>query len=209
MDKEKQIDLLQEIIEHSYKLLINKISFGGLIVNSEATFQLELGYILKTLGQLHEFSAEDKFNLFFEYTISLEEISAKGKKPRVDIVLRYKDVIAAIELKFFKKENHREPNNRCDAFKDLRNLELYKKSGIDICFFIMGTDHIHYVNQESYSFDTSDFDMRDGKMYHAGSEMKYNTKTPYIKEPLILDQNYVFRWDRIERSNLYFLKVKI
>lgn len=33
MDKKQQIDLLQEIVEQSYKLLINKISFGGLVIN--------------------------------------------------------------------------------------------------------------------------------------------------------------------------------
>lgn len=73
----------------------------------------------------------------------------------------------------------------------------------------MGTDHTHYVNQKLYSLDTGDFDMRDGTEYQAGTELKYKTENPYIKNPIVLEQDYVFKWDRIKNSNLYFLKVKV
>ena len=54
-----------------------------------------------------------------------------------------------------KKENQREPNNRYAVFKDLSNLELYKKHNIDFCYFILATDLTHYYNQENYSSDTA------------------------------------------------------
>jgi hypothetical protein len=109
-------------------------------------------------------------------------------------------------LKFLKKENHREPNSRYDVFEDLSNLELYKQHNIDLCYFILATDHSHYVNQEIYSPDTSDFDFRNGKKYKAGTILKYKTVKPY-GEDISLKQDYSFSWDTVEKY--HFLKVKI
>jgi hypothetical protein len=113
---------------------------------------------------------------------------------------------AAIELKFFKKENHREPNNRYDVFKDLSNLEMYKQHDIDLCYFILATDHSHSCSQGSYSSDTADFDFRHDKSYKAKTVLKDRTAKPYGVD-LALSNDYVFRWDNI--NDLYFLKVKI
>jgi len=112
----------------------------------------------------------------------------------------------ALELKFFKKENHREPNNRYDVFKDLSNLELYKKNNIDICYFIIATDHQHYVNQKDYSTDTKDFDFRDESEYNANTLLEYRTNKPY-GNTIKLNNSYKFKWKQI--NDLYFLKVKI
>ncbi|HMU88352.1 MAG TPA: hypothetical protein PKC11_12110 [Agitococcus sp.] len=212
MQKNNQIKLLDEIIATAYQLLVHKLAFGGIIARNESSFQLELGYILKTLGQLYEFSVADKFHLEFETYISLNKMSKKSgsDKARVDLLLVYKNenctTRAAIELKFFKKENHREPNNRYDVFKDVSNLELYKQHGIDICYFILATDHSHYYNQEKYSIDTADFDFRNETTYKAGTILRYKTNKPY-GEALCLSQDYNFVWDSI--NDLYFLKLKI
>ena len=60
----------------------------GLKAKNEAAFQLEFGYILKTLGQLYEFRLVDKFNLEFKTYIKLTEKSIKSKsdRARVDIL---------------------------------------------------------------------------------------------------------------------------
>ena len=212
MTKENQIKLTEVIIETAYSLLIHKLGFGGITARNESSFQLELGYILKTLGQLYEFRMIDKFNLEFEPYISLNETSIKSNsnRARVDLLLKYQDdnnsTKAVIELKFFKKENNREQNNRYDLFKDLSNLELYKRHDIDLCYFILVTDHSHYYNQDNYSADTADFDFREGKKYKAGTTLKYKTENPY-GEDIILNQNYVFNWNK--GNDLYFLKVKV
>lgn len=212
MKKENQIRLTEEIIETAYRLLTHKLAFGGLTARNESSFQLEFGHILKTLGQLYEFRLADKFHLEFETYISLNETSIKSKsdRARVDLLLKYQDdtstTTAAIELKFFKKENHREPNNRYDVFKDISNLELYKKQSIDICYFILATDHTHYYNQDNYSQDTSDFDFRNGKSYKAGTNLQYKTDKPYGQD-ISLNQDYAFSWDNI--NDLYFLKLKV
>ena len=212
MNKDEQIKLTEEIIETAYKLLTNKLAFGGLKAKNEAAFQLEFGHILKTLGQLYEFRLADKFHLEFETYINLTEKSIKSKsdRARVDILIKYQDenseTKTAIELKFFKKENHREPNNRYDVFKDISNLEMYKEHNIDLCYFILATDHLHYVNQENYSIDTSDFDFRDGKTYQANTLLQYNTAKPYGLD-LKLKNDYNFEWNNV--NDLYFLKLKV
>ena len=212
MDQKSQIQLTEEIIETSYKLLTNKLANGGLTARNENAFQLEFGHILKTIGQLYEFRLEDKFHLEFETYIPLttQSIKSKSDRARVDLLIKYQDqkssTRAAIELKFFKKENHREPNNRYDVFKDLSNLELYKKHNIDLCYFILATDHSHYCYQELYSPDTSDFDFRHQKSYKAGTALKYKTAKPYGAD-LVLQQDYSFAWETIR--DLFFIKVKV
>lgn len=212
MLKGNQIRLTEEIIETAYKLLTHKLAFGGLTARNESAFQLEFGHILKTIGQLYEFRLVDKFHLEFETYISLNGTSIKSRsdRARVDLLLKYQDnessTKAAIELKFFKKDNHREPNNRYDVFKDISNLELYKSHDIDLCYFILATDHSHYSYQESYSQDTADFDFRHGKRYKAGTILQYRTIKPY-GDPLSLNQDYNFKWDTI--NDLYFLKLKV
>ena len=212
MLKGNQIKLTQEIIETAYKLLIHKLANGGLTARNESAFQLEFGYILKTIGQLYEFRLVDKFHLEFETYISLNESSIKSKsdRARVDLLIKYQDdhslTKAAIELKFFKKENHREPNNRYDVFKDIYNLELYKNHNIDLCYFILATDHPHYCRQGVYSADTSDFDFRHGKKYKSGTVLQYKTVKPFGPD-ITLRQSYTFVWDKI--NDLNFLKVKV
>jgi len=206
-----QIELMEEIIDTAYKLLTHKLACGGLTAKNESAFQLEFGNILKTLGRLYEFRLVDKFHLEFETSIPLNEPSVKSQsnRARVDLLIEYKDdnnsTKAAIELKYFKKKNHREPNNRYDVFKDISNLELYKSNGIDLCYFILVTDHKHYYYQDNYSSDTADFDLRDGQKYTAGKMLKYNTSKPY--ENISLKQDYTFRWDKI--GDLYFLKLRV
>lgn len=198
-----------EIVDKSYELFVQKIVNGSLSFKNEASMQLELAYILKTLGQLYEFRKEDDFKVLLEETLPFNEKDAP--KARVDIMLEYnsgkeKPFQVAIELKFLKKINHREPNNRYDVFNDLLYLEKYKEAGIHHGYFILVTDHDHYVNQGKYSDNTADFDFRDGKEYHAGEVLEYKTKKPH-GEPIKLAGNHKFQWEKYE--SLYFFKIKI
>jgi hypothetical protein len=212
MQKQEQIRLLEKIVDNSYRLLTSKLAHGSLTARNESAFQLEYGYILKTLEQLYEFRVVDKFALEFETYISLNETSMKSKsdRARVDILVKYKDdhsqAQAAIKLKFIKKETHREPNYRYDVFQDIANLELYKRHGIELCYFVLATDYIHYYNQENYSADTAAFDFRHNSTYKAGKVLQYKTSKPHGPD-IVLEQDYTFTWNNIQ--DLYFLKLKI
>lgn len=173
--------ILDEVIQQAFKIFENKLANGGIVVQNEFAFQFELGTILKTLGGLYEFKLTDKFHLEYETTINLEKESSKSKskKARIDLLIKYKldenITKAAIELKYFRKKNQREPNNRYDAFSDIANLESYKSNNFELCYFFAITDHLHYVDKENYSADTSDFDLRHGKKYLANTTLSYKT----------------------------------
>ena len=203
---------MKEIVDTSYKLLINKINKGSIKVDNEAGFQLQFAYILKHLGQLYEYSNDEKFSVELDKNIQLRTNSIKSgtNKAKIDIFLKLEDkntlFKCAIELKYFKEKNHREPNNRYDVFRDIINLEKYKSEGIDMCYFIIGTNHKHYVIQEKYSDDTKDFDFRDRVEYTKGKKLSYKTENPY-GEDIILNNSYEFKWDKFD--NLYFLKLEV
>ncbi len=211
--KEKYKNRLKELINISFNLLEQKIANGGIISKNEASFQLELGYILKVVGQLYQFNPDEKFHLELERYIYLQKESKKSKTKtaRTDIYIEFgtknEKVTCAIELKFLKKQNHREPNNRYDIFSDLSNLEDYKENGIDLCYFYISTDHSHYVNQNEYSENTKDFDFRTGKKYCSGKKLEYKTEKPY-GNPISLKGNYEFNWTE-PSDNLYFMKLEI
>ena len=211
--KQTNETLILGIIEQSYDILIRKIGEGTVIPKNEASFQLEFGCILKTIGSLYQFDINDKFNIEFESQLKLKDESEKSgtNNARVDIIIKYSsggiETLAAIELKFLKKENHREPNNRYDVFKDLSNLEKYKDNGIDICYFILATNHSHYVDPKiKLSNNTGDFDFRDGVEYIANKKLEYKTVKPY-GDVISLNQNYIFKWVGI--NDLYFLKLEL
>ena len=207
--------ILDELIQQAFKIFSNKLACGGVVAENEFALQFELGAILKILGHLYEFKLEDKFRLEFESNrlLNKESNKSKTKNARIDILIKYllnnKKTSAAIELKYFRKKNHREPNNRYDAFNDISNLELYKKNKIDICYFILITDHKHYVSKESYSRDTSDFDLRHGKKYKANTVLSYSTpnKPKKYETNITLVQDYDFNWKTL--GDFYFLVLKV
>lgn len=143
--------------------------------------------------------------------LSTKSIKSNSKKARIDILLTFgtetEFATGAIELKFFKKKNHREPNNRYDIFKDISNLEAYKEDGIDLNYLFISTDHKHYVDQKEYSVDTKDFDIRRGSSYKSGQVLEYRTTNPY-GPPIMLKGNYEFDWSE-PIDNIYFTKIEI
>lgn len=204
--------VIEELIEQAFKILCLKLSNGGIIANNEYAFQFELGVILKTLGQFYEFKLEDKFQLEFEAVkaFPVKMIKSNSHKARIDILIEYTlnglKTNAAIELKFLKKSSQKEPRNRYDAFKDISNLETYKRHGVAICYFLLITDHEHYVTKQDYKTDTADFDFTHGKMYKAQTSLSYRKEKPYGPD-ITLENDYLFRWETF--GKYYFLKLKI
>jgi len=208
-------DRLTRVFELAYECLRRKINSGRIRVQNEASLQLHFAAILKTVGELLEVEQGELFNIELEKPISLVGKSfgkSGSNKAKVDIFFSYKDArtqseqSCAVELKFFKKDNQREPNNRYDVFADLRNLEQYGDIA-DRCFLVVATDHNHYVTWTEYSKDTSDFDFRDGRSYVAGTAATYRTSTPY-GDPITLTGSYTFAWDQVSEG-LHFMRVAV
>jgi hypothetical protein len=190
MNAREQLD---KVVELAYELLMQKLSRGSIVSKNEASFQLEFAYILKTLGQLYEFDKEDSFYLQLEYPIKLKgKIKKGGKSARADIFIEYKmgpeTIRSAIELKFLKKENAADTQNRWSVFADLSILEQYQiEEEAHIGYLILMTDHSHYVNQKGeYGEVARDFDFRDGKEYRAGTKLVYRAQNGQDEDYSIL-----------------------
>jgi len=202
---------IKQIVNIAYDRLCAKITGQRIAVDNEASLQLQLASILKTIGELYEHTPSERFNIELEKNVTLKKgIFAKSntEKAKIDIWFSLENISTgdkhscAIELKYFKKANHREPNNRYDVFKDLHNLERYGEFA-NTGFLLVATDHSHYINHATYSKDTEDFDFRQGQKYIAGTELTYRTQKPY-GPPITLQGSYDFAWKEVE-TGLSFL----
>jgi hypothetical protein len=206
---------IKQIVEIAYDRLCGKITGHRIEVSNEASLQLQLASILKTLGELYEETPDERFKIELEKNVTLNGgtfLKSKTEKAKIDIWFSLENVKSgekhscAIELKYFKKANHREPNNRYDVFKDLHNLECYG-GFVNAGFLLVATDHPHYINQEDFSQDTKDFDFREGRSYSANTELAYRTQNPY-GPPITLKNSYDFAWRAVE-TGLSFLFVPV
>lgn len=185
------IERLRKIVREAVPVLFAQIQGGRVRCESEATLQLHLGRIIATFGDLALVHPHETFS------IELEKPLIGAKRGRIDVWFGLttaddREWRCAIELKFPKKVNQKEPNTRYDIFKDIARLENCKDVA-DVGFILVGTDHAHYITQVEYSADTKDFDLRDGHSYRAGTEMVYRTATPH-GPPITLLGDYDFAW---------------
>jgi len=192
---------LKKIVEFSFESLYEKIAGGSIIVENEASLQLQLSSIIKIIAELYIYRKDESFSIELEKLVILSSGTfnkSGSNKARIDIFISIENLTngdksnCAIELKFFKKANHREPNNRYDVFKDIHNLENYGEFS-SFGILLVATDHEHYISKETYSSDTGDFDFRNNSKYIKGTKLEYKTDTPY-GEPIILNNDYQFSW---------------
>ena len=206
---------IKQIVEVAYERLCGKITGQRVDISNEASLQLQLASILKTLGELYEETPDERFNIELEKGVTLNGgkfVKSGTEKANIDIWFSLENFktgekhACAIELKYFKRSNHREPNNRYDVFKDLHNLECYG-GFVGSGFLLVATDHSHYINQEKLSKSTKDFDFREGRSYKAGTELVYRTQNPY-GPPIKLKGSYDFTWRTVE-TGLNFLFISV
>ena len=208
-------DRLTRVFELAYEALHRKINGGRIRVENEASLQLQFASLLKTLGEVFEAGRDENFSIELEKPVTSKGVAfgkSGSERAKVDIYFSYTNVVTnqttscAVELKFFKKKNQREPNNRYDVFTDIHNLENYGSIATQ-CFMVVATDHDHYITQKSYSAATSDFDLRNGKSYVAGEMLTYRTEPPY-GPPMSLKGSYQFSWDTTV-GGVHFLRIPI
>ena len=208
-------DRLIQVVNLAYERLRQKINGQRIRVDNEASLQLHLASILKAIGELYETGRNEHFFIELEKPFKLQgQVFGKSgtERAKIDIFCSFVDATSnatetcAIELKYFKKANHREPNNRYDVFADIANLERYGMVA-ECCFLIVATDHDHYVSQAAYSADTSDFDFRHGTTYTVGTSATYRTSMPYAP-PIALRRSYSFIWDTVA-GGIHFLKLAV
>lgn len=193
---------LRQLVQAAVPALFAQIRGGRVKCESEATLQLHLGRVISTMGDLALVHPRETFS------IELEKPLIGTRRGRIDVWFNLttadqREWRCAIELKFFKKANQREPNNRYEVFKDIARLEGCKDVA-DLGFMLVGTDHLHYIEQTSYSPDTQDFDFRHGSQYKSGTLMEYRTPKPH-GPPIVLQGNYDFGWTDAAHDLRYML----
>ena len=193
------IDRLRHIVTTATAKLFAQIAGGRIRCESEATLQLHLGRIIATVADLELVDSRETLSIELEKPLvdASGRSGGKSSRGRIDVGFRIakgdgREARCAVELKFFKKANHREPNNRYDAFSDISRLERCADVA-DIGFSLIATDHTHYHSQPSYSDDTKAFDFRHGASYRAGTPLTYDTPKPY-GDAITLSADYEFRW---------------
>ena len=184
---------LKEIIELSCDIFCRKVDEGMIDIPNEASFQLQLGTIMKMVGQLFEFNAKDRFVINLETPIEIEATAKSvNGMARCDIELCFYygstcKAKALIELKHFHKDkNETVTDNRFSLFKDLGNLEMYKKvepSSI-ICCAIVLTDNMNYTKPETNS------KINIGEGVTSPKTIVYTSN-----KTITLDNEYTFHWE--------------
>ena len=190
---------LNTIIELSFNCLYEKINGGLIIIENEASLQLQISSIMKTFGEQFIFRKDELFSIELEKPVLLSNgtfSKSNSSKARIDIFISIENIktnektSCSIELKYFKKSNQREPNNRYDVFKDIQNLENYGEFS-NFGYLIVATDHEHYISHNQYLDDTADFDSRNNSKYKSGTQLEYKTTIPY-GNPIIFEIVYGF-----------------
>ncbi len=196
---------LKQIIDISYKLLCYKIVSGDIRIDNEASLQMQLGVILKQVGQLYECGNNDRFTIELEtwQDISSTYKSSNGKA-RCDIFLRFisdsEVKEAAIELKHFrqneKNTNEAVTDNRFSILLDLENLEEYRKSipGL-LCYEII------YTNNENYT-------KPDNRSKIKITPTISGNEKPYRDRIITLEKTYSSVWDSYAKEH-HFLKIDL
>jgi hypothetical protein len=181
------VQRLRKIVNSAVPTLFAQIDGGRVRCESEVTLQLHLGRIITTVADLDIVRQRETFSIELEKPLHDEG----GKRGRIDIWFRLTsddgaEWKCALELKFFKMTNHREPLNRYDVFDDIWRLERCRDVA-DLGFMLVATDHAHYINYPKYADVARDFDFRHNESYKAYSELNYGTER--FREPITLEHD--------------------
>lgn len=209
------IERLDRTFALAYECLRRKINGGRIQVANEASLQLQFAAILKSVGELLEAERSEFFSIELEKPVySANDVFGKSgsKNAKIDILFSFTNAETkevhrcAVEMKYFQRKNHREPNNRYDVFADIKNLENYGDFA-EKCYLLVATDHNHYVDHAAYKAATAAFDFRDGRSYVSGTKAEYRTEKGY-GDPITLQGSYDFKWDATA-GGLHFLQLAI
>ncbi len=205
---------LRLIVDQAYSLLCSKVAGGEITVKNEASMQLQLGALLKTIGQLYEFASSEHFHIELETPEDISETAKSKKGARCDIKLAFYEgrqsspkAVAYIELKYFKipeqdASTEATTDNRFALLMDLENLEKYQDELRDgncsrpLCYEIVFAENSTYYSAKG----STKYDIGEG--VPSDKEYKYRNKTVRLKH------QYIFHWD-IYGDKQYWMIINI
>ena len=121
----------------------------------------------------------------------------------IDLVCETDSCCLAVEGKFKTMRDGAVPDNRKAAFFDLFKLEQYVASGeYHAGLFLWLTDEPKYRIQASG--DSAEFSMHEGRSYRSGTALRAKRARNRIPLPLVLRQDYTFRWTRTDSARGWY-----
>lgn len=143
---------MEDIVNLSYSLLIQKLTAGEFFVYNEASLQFQFGFILKEVGQMYKFFPDETFMVEMEKKITNCRTCKTPNDAYCDIFLKMKnateEAYAAIEIKYFPKDsNEAVTDNRFSVYMDLENLERYMEEYKEMaaCYELVYTTNENYT----------------------------------------------------------------
>lgn len=188
------------ILSQAWKICIQRIASGRIVINKEASLQLHYAYILTQIGELACIDDDEKFRI---------ELESRYDAKNIDVSCSLGDCKAAVELKCFRKDSNRPLDiDMYDVLKDISRLESY--SHVQFRRFICLTDVRRYTKPflKGHAVSVS---IADGKKYQKGKSIipswsgKWKDKT---RDSNIVPQNDLkFDWCKI--GTWYYLFIEV
>lgn len=195
--KERIIDC----INFSWNLCLHKISGGEIIVNKEASLQLQYASILKGIFDLMKIYKGERFDIELESGFRIN-----NKSVIADIVVKYSlDHIVTythvIEMKFYRtftSHNTRRGAQdifMCEVYKDLYHSELYlEHEEANGCSILILTDCVNFIYPKSKATKCWVYDISD----NCNTEIKlYDVQIGGKPISFELKKSHCFLWEKI------------
>jgi hypothetical protein len=204
------IKRVNDIIEVCWESFSAKIGCGLIVINKEASMQLNFAYLLKNTIDLVIHHEDEKITIELETTISIN-----GRTKECDIVIKIEkaDFIfyLPIEMKCYKElASSGGKRGALDIFfkdvhADIELLESYsKKENFLMGIMLVMTDFRTAIFPNKKSGKFWDYDISHGSEIK-GTVIK-NTAIGGIPVNIKIDGNYSFDWK--EYNKFYFLKLE-
>ena len=197
---------LMKVVDIAYDILGNKIASGSIVVYNEASLQLQFGLILKTLGQLYEYSPDEHFIVLLETPQKVSTAKSQKGNARCDIKLildsgKENQCTAYIELKYLKKSTKKSSDeavtdNRFSVWADVENLEQYKGESNDIGYEIVFTNNANHTEPKQTKFCIGEgLSILPGKYPHTKNR-KITIKGTYpLQWTTLVEKKYLLKID--------------
>jgi hypothetical protein len=186
-------------IEFAWSITIEKIAYGEIKINKEASLQLHYSANLKSVLDLIKFSPTERIEVELETTVKV------GAKPYIiDILILYSDGIInekhSIELKCYKTLSSSGGKRGAGdifmhgVYTDIYYSEIYLKYNFaDHTTCLILTDYKNFIHPKSKKTKNWTYDISDGFILKGGN---FDTSIGGKKVDFKVSGTYKFDWTK-------------
>ncbi|SHG79205.1 hypothetical protein SAMN05720766_104114 [Fibrobacter sp. UWH9] len=209
LDNEALHVRLRSAISLAWTILQNKVAYGLIEINKEASLQLQFASILQHVISLITFSKDEEVSLLLEETLNDGTGTCEA-----DVVLKCrkgkKTHSIAIEMKCYKRlASSGNPRGAQDIFhkdvyEDIATLERYiSNNQCNETVFLAMTDFVNIVNPKRKVGKLWNYDISDGFVLNGPA--CFTTPIGGKAVNIHIVHSYTFKW--IPKGNFFFLEL--